>query len=87
MAPKVTIPFDQPSLGFADTKTRRLANRNTVHRIGSVTKPFAAVMLMQLVAAGRVRMSDPVERYLPKSAGSPPSRRTPRRSPSCSSQR
>lgn len=54
------------SVGFADVKARRLANRNTVYRIGSITKPFTAVMLMQLVAAGRVQLSDPVERYLPE---------------------
>jgi CubicO group peptidase (beta-lactamase class C family) len=54
------------SVGFADMKTRRLANRTTVYRIGSITKPFTAVMLMQLVAAGRVQLSDPVERYLPE---------------------
>ena len=62
------------SVGFADMKTRRLANRRTVYRIGSITKSFTAVMLMQLVAAGRVRLSDPVERYLPevKRIGSKP---------------
>lgn len=67
------------SVGFADMKTRRLANRNTVYRIGSITKPFTAVMLMQLVAAGKVQLSDPVERYLPevkqlasKPSGAPP---------------
>jgi CubicO group peptidase (beta-lactamase class C family) len=54
------------SVGFADMKARRLANRNTVYRIGSITKPFTAVMLMQLVAAGRLQLSDPVERYLPE---------------------
>jgi CubicO group peptidase (beta-lactamase class C family) len=54
------------SVGFADVKARRPANRNTVYRIGSITKPFTAVMLMQLVAAGRVQLSDPVERYLPE---------------------
>jgi CubicO group peptidase (beta-lactamase class C family) len=54
------------SVGFADMKTRRPANRRTVYRIGSITKPFTAVMLMQLVAAGKVQMSDPVERYLPE---------------------
>src|SRR5215212_9166466 len=54
------------SVGFADMKTRRPANRSTVYRIGSITKPFTAVMLMQLVAAGRVQLSDPVERYLPE---------------------
>lgn len=54
------------SVGFADMKTRRLADRNTVYRIGSITKPFTAVMLMQLVAAEKLRLSDPVERYLPE---------------------
>jgi CubicO group peptidase (beta-lactamase class C family) len=54
------------SVGFADMKARRLANRNTVYRIGSITKPFTAVMLMQLASAGRVQLSDPVERYLPE---------------------
>ncbi|HKN65330.1 MAG TPA: serine hydrolase domain-containing protein [Gemmatimonadaceae bacterium] len=67
------------SVGYADMKARRLANRNTVYRIGSITKPFTAVMLMQLVAAGKIQLSDPVERYLPevrqiasKSAGAAP---------------
>ncbi|HEY7393485.1 MAG TPA: serine hydrolase domain-containing protein [Gemmatimonadaceae bacterium] len=54
------------SVGFADMKTHRVANRNTVYRIGSITKPFTAVMLMQLVAAGKIQLSDPVERYLPE---------------------
>jgi len=54
------------SVGFADMKTRRVASRNTVYRIGSITKPFTAVMLMQLVAAGKLQLSDPVERYLPE---------------------
>jgi len=54
------------SVGFADMKTHRIANRNTVYRIGSITKPFTAVMLMQLVAAGKIQLSDPVERYLPE---------------------
>ena len=54
------------SVGFADMATRHLANRNTIYRIGSITKPFTAVMLLQLVAAGRVQLSDPVERFLPE---------------------
>jgi len=54
------------SVGFADMKARRMANRNTVYRIGSITKPFTAVMLMQLVGAGRIQLSDPVEPYLPE---------------------
>lgn len=54
------------SAGLADVNARRSANRGTVYRIGSVTKPFTAVMLMQLVAAGKVKLSDPAERFLPE---------------------
>ena len=54
------------SYGFADMGTRRLANRQSVYRIGSVTKMFTALMLHQLAAAGTVRLSDPVERYYPE---------------------
>jgi CubicO group peptidase (beta-lactamase class C family) len=62
------------SYGFADMKSHRLATRSPVYRIGSITKPFTAVMLMQLVEAGKVSLSDPVEKYLPevKQIGSKP---------------
>ena len=53
------------SYGFADMATRKVATVDTVYRIGSITKPFTALMLLQLVERGVVRFSDPVERYLP----------------------
>jgi CubicO group peptidase (beta-lactamase class C family) len=54
------------SVGFANMQTHRPASRRTVYRIGSITKPFTAVMLMQLVASGRLQLSERVERYLPE---------------------
>ncbi|HTD63087.1 MAG TPA: serine hydrolase domain-containing protein [Gemmatimonadaceae bacterium] len=62
------------SYGFADMKTHRLASRGTVYRIGSITKMFTGVMLLQLIADGKIQLSDPVERYLPeiKQIGSKP---------------
>lgn len=36
-----------------------------MYRIGSITKQFTALMLLQLVRNGTVRLSDPVDRYLP----------------------
>lgn len=54
------------SYGYADMAAHRRATRRTVYRIASVTKPFTAVMLLQLVEAGKVQLSDPVERYLPE---------------------
>lgn len=54
------------SYGYADMAAHRLATRQTVYRIGSITKPFTAVMLLQLAESGRIRLSDPVEQYLPE---------------------
>jgi CubicO group peptidase (beta-lactamase class C family) len=54
------------SYGFANMSTRKHADRNTVYRIGSITKPFTAVMLMQLEQAGKLRLADPVEKFFPE---------------------
>ena len=54
------------SYGFANMATRKRAERNTVYRIGSITKPFTAVMLMQLEQAGKLRLADPVEKFFPE---------------------
>ena len=54
------------SYGLADVATRRRADRTTVYRIGSLTKMFTGLMLQQLVAAGTVRLDDPVARHYPE---------------------
>ena len=54
------------SYGLADMGTKRLADRQSVYRIGSVTKMFTALMLQQLAVNGTVRLSDPVEKYYPE---------------------
>jgi CubicO group peptidase (beta-lactamase class C family) len=54
------------SYGMADMEKQVPASEHTVYRIGSVTKPFTALMLLQLAQAGKVRMSDPVEKYFPE---------------------
>ncbi|HEY0930731.1 MAG TPA: serine hydrolase domain-containing protein, partial [Gemmatimonas sp.] len=59
------------SYGFANMATRQPANRQTVYRIGSITKMFTATMLMQLAQSGRVKLSDPVVRHYPTFAQIP----------------
>lgn len=54
------------SYGYADMRTHRLANRRTVYRIGSITKMFTGVMLQQLLASGKVHLSDPISGLLPE---------------------
>ena len=54
------------SLGYADIDGKIMATRDSVYRIGSVSKQFTALMLLQLVEEGKVHLSDPVEKYLPE---------------------
>ncbi|MFB7112573.1 serine hydrolase domain-containing protein [Streptomyces sp. NPDC056190] len=51
--------------GVADRGTGEWINTADRFRIGSVTKSFSAVVLLQLAAEGRVKLDDPVNRYLP----------------------
>jgi CubicO group peptidase (beta-lactamase class C family) len=54
------------SYGSADMEKKIPADADTVYRIGSITKMFTALMLEQLVEAGKVHLSDPVEKYFPE---------------------
>jgi D-alanyl-D-alanine carboxypeptidase len=54
------------SYGYADMERKIPADADTVYRIGSITKMFTALMLEQLVDAGKVHLSDPVEKYFPE---------------------
>lgn len=67
----VAIVYDQEVLlskgfGFADLDKKVPADRTTVYRVGSVTKLFTALMLMQLRDAGYLSLDDPIEKYLPE---------------------
>ena len=53
------------SYGDADMERKLPADADTIYRIGSITKMFTALMLEQLVDAGKVHLSDPAEKYLP----------------------
>ena len=54
------------SYGYADMEKKLAAAPDTVYRIGSITKQFTALMLLQLVHDGKVHFSDPVEKYFPE---------------------
>lgn len=53
------------SAGVADTETGRRRVRPDRFRIGSTTKTFTAIVVLQLAAERRLRLDDPVERWLP----------------------
>ena len=51
--------------GTVDSASRRIAGPETVFRVGSVSKLFTDVAIMQLVEAGKVDLDVPVRHYLP----------------------
>ena len=54
------------AFGYATRDKDIAADTNTIYRIGSITKTFTAAILMQLVEERKVKLDDPVEKYLPE---------------------
>ena len=52
--------------GYADAEARRAPTNDTAYRVGSITKQFTALALLQLVEQGKMRLSDPLEKYVPE---------------------
>ena len=50
--------------GLSDVAAKTPATVNTVYGLGSCTKPFTAVAVLQLSEAGKVSLDAPVSRYL-----------------------
>ena len=55
----------QGTSGMADIAAKRPITPATVFRIGSITKQFSAAVVLQLVAEGKIKLDDPLARYLP----------------------
>ncbi|MEU8786534.1 serine hydrolase domain-containing protein [Streptomyces sp. NPDC048637] len=51
--------------GVADLATNRPVEPQMQHRLGSLTKAFTAVAVLQQVDAGRIDLDAPIARYLP----------------------
>src|SRR3954464_2070962 len=51
--------------GLADREAGRPMREDAVFRFSSVTKPFVSVAVMKLVEDGKLRLDDPVTKWLP----------------------
>ena len=51
--------------GMADIENKVKADKRTVYRIYSMTKPVTGVAIMQLVESGKLRLNDKVSKYIP----------------------
>lgn len=49
--------------GYADVDRRIPPDEHTVYHIASVTKTFGSIIFMQQVAAGRLQLNDPINKY------------------------
>lgn len=54
--------------GLADLETQRAVRVDDLFQLQSMTKPIATVAALQLMERGLLRLSDPVERFLPEFA-------------------
>lgn len=52
-------------IGKADVAANRPVTTNTLFRLGSISKTFAAVATLQLRDAGKLKLSDPVRQWVP----------------------
>lgn len=56
------------SLGFRDKATSAAMPKDAIFSIASMTKPMVSVAIMMLWEEGRIRLNDPVGKYLPELA-------------------
>jgi D-alanyl-D-alanine carboxypeptidase len=52
--------------GYADMEDKEVPTNDTAYRIGSITKQFTALAMLQLVEQGKMRLTDPLEKYVPE---------------------
>ena len=58
--------LDLGAVGFADIAARKPMRTDCMFWIASMTKPITAAGVMILVDEGKVKLDDPVEKYLPE---------------------
>jgi CubicO group peptidase (beta-lactamase class C family) len=52
--------------GYADLASRAPMRTDNIFRLASMSKPITAVAIMMLVEEGKVRLTDPVSRFIPE---------------------
>ena len=51
--------------GKSDIASNRVADKDTIYRIYSMSKPITGVAIMQLLENGKLRLNDKVSKYIP----------------------
>jgi len=61
----------QNQFGYADTATKKPYTQNTIHNIGSTSKTFIGIALMQLVEQGKLTLDTEINDILPFEVNNP----------------
>jgi CubicO group peptidase (beta-lactamase class C family) len=61
--------LDLEAVGYADLATKTPMRTDTLFWIASMSKPITTTALMMLIDEGKVKLNDPVEKYLPEFKG------------------
>ncbi|MGZ8687579.1 MAG: serine hydrolase domain-containing protein [Gaiellaceae bacterium] len=61
----------QRALGVADARSGEAATADHAYRIGSITKTFTAVAIMQAAAVGEIELDAPLRAFLPEAPDGP----------------
>ncbi len=59
------------TIGKADLKHSRMITENSLFEIGSISKTFTSMALADMVNEGKVKLTDPISKYLPESVKIP----------------
>jgi len=55
--------------GLVDIASKKTMSKDSLFRIASMTKPITGVAILRLIEEGRVRLTDPVSRFIPEFRG------------------
>ncbi|MHA1718537.1 MAG: serine hydrolase domain-containing protein [Promethearchaeota archaeon] len=58
------------SYGVMDLETKAVANLDTIYMIGSCSKTYTSLAVMQLVEQGKIDLNSPIAQYIPITLGS-----------------
>jgi CubicO group peptidase (beta-lactamase class C family) len=55
--------------GVMDLESKNPMTKDTMFRVASMTKPVTGVAIMMMIEEGKIRLTDPVSRYIPEFRG------------------
>ena len=57
------------TVGYRDVEAKKPMTRDTLFRIASMTKPITSVAIMMLMEEGKLKLDDPITKWMPEFAG------------------